>query len=265
MTRYETIAYDVVDGVAEIVLDRPAVLNAFNELMIDELNQAVYAADADDDVYAIVLTGRGRAFCAGVDTDEVLGPAGERGRLYNEVQLVKTERVFQLLYHGETPTVAAVNGPAVGGGVGFALFCDFRVMSRDAFLRDRHIELGLPAGPEAWILSRLIGESQAKTHILLGEDITPETAEATGLACAVVEPDAVLDAARSIAHLFRDKPSMGLRATTRMLGRSYGSLDAVLRDHREHHWRVLDDPEHRTAVELVRDGEPPVIERDYSP
>jgi enoyl-CoA hydratase/carnithine racemase len=260
---YETIRYEVTDGRAEITLDRPAVRNAFDETMVEELVGAVDAAETDESVYVVVLTGAGSAFCAGVDTSEVLEPARERSRVHTELRLRKGRLAARLLREGRKPTVAAVNGPAVGGGFSFALACDFRVMDEDAFFRDQHLHIGIPPGPmEAWVLPRLLGEARAKEFIFRRRDVDPEEARETGLVSTVADAGETMRAAREVADDLRDLPALALRETKRMLNAdlTFGEVsDASI----EAHWEALSDPEHHEALDAVREGRPPSFDRPY--
>jgi enoyl-CoA hydratase/carnithine racemase len=260
---YETIRYEVTEGRAEITLDRPEVLNAFNETMTEELVDAIDAAETDDDVYVTLLTGEGRAFCSGVDTSQVLGPARERSRVHNELRLRKVRLAAGLLRDGRKPTVAAVNGPAVGGGFSFALACDFRVMSEDAFFRDQHLHIGIPPGPmEAWVLPRLLGEARAKEFVFLKRDIHPEEAREACLVNDVAEAGETLAVAREMANDLRDLPALSLRATKRMMN-GESTFEEVSKASIEAHWDAMSDPEHHEALDSIRSGETPDLDRPY--
>lgn len=264
MTTYETVEYKVDEGIAEVYIDRPDVLNAFNDTVVEELTAALKEANDSESVYVTILSGRGRAFCAGVDTDETLGPAGERDRMYNQVRLTKVHQVTDQLYGGPKPTIAAINGPALGGGVSFALSCDFRVMSEDAFLRDQHVNLGLPPGAmEAWILPKLIGESKAKEFIYTSQDITPDAAKECGLIVGVSEDGETVADARELARELRDKPAHGVRSAKEMFNSKFHSLEEASKASKELHWQALQDPEHEEALDAVREGRRPDFDREY--
>jgi enoyl-CoA hydratase/carnithine racemase len=260
---YETIRYEVTDGRAEITLDRPDVRNAFNETMVEELVDAVDAAETDGDVYVAVLTGAGSAFCSGVDTSQVLGPARERSRVHNELRLRKVRLAAGLLREGRKPTVAAVNGPAVGGGFSFAIACDFRVMSEDAFFRDQHLHIGIPPGPmEAWVLPRLLGEARAKEFVFRRRDIEPAEARDAGLVSEVTAPGETMAVARDVADDLRDLPALSLRETKRMMNDDL-TYDEVSKASIEAHWDALSDPEHHEALDAMREGRAPSFDRPY--
>lgn len=257
---FEYIDYEVADGIAELVLDRPDVLNAFHGPMVEEIVTALYDAQTDDRAYVVVLTGRDRAFCSGAD---VSGMGGDHDRVDAATRLWKVQRVVQMLYHGRKPSVAAVNGPALGAGCDFALACDLRVMSEEAYLREQFVNVGLvPGDGGGWLLPRLVGESKAKEYLLTAKDITPEAAEALGLVVEVVEDGRALPAARDLAADLRDKPATALRETKELIGPT-GSFEDYAQAAIEAQWKARTDPEHGEAVSAVREGRDPEFGREY--
>lgn len=234
MSEYEKIAYAVTDGRAEILLDRPDVLNAYDDGMLRELDSAVERATADDAVRAVVLSGRGRAFCSGVDletTDEY-----SRTRRTFEAHRARVDSVFRRLHRGTTPTVAAINGPAIGAGFGFALACDLRVMAADAYLRDHHLNAGLaPSVGAGWLLPRLVGASKAREFVLLSEEISADEAADCGLVREVTEPGEAMAAARDVADALREKPVTAVRGALDLMGAD-GSFEDYVRSATEWQW-----------------------------
>lgn len=254
MVELANIDYAVVDGCAEITIDRPDVLNAFDEQTYGELEEAIEVALDDTSVYAIILTGRGRAFSAGRDLTQPSPDTKAAFKVYNS----KARRGHERLYEGTKPTIAAVNGPALGAGCGYALCCDFRVMSHDAFLRDQHVNIGLTPGVVGKLLSQLIGESQAKAYMLLGRDITARDAEELGLALRVVDPEEVVDAARELAQEVINKPVVGVRNTKELMTDSpFGSVP----NESERFWECIMDPEHEEAVAALQEDRDPRFDR----
>lgn len=258
---YKDVSYRARDGYAVIALDRPDVMNAYTQDMLEELNMAIEDATDDESVYAIVLTGSGKGFCSGKDTADSETPDY---RFEETDRLGKVASAMELLYKGPKPSIAAVNGPAVGGGMELALSCDFRVMSENAFLRDAHVDIGAtPATGGGWILPRMIGEARAKRVVLLGEDVTAEEAEELGVAADVVPEGKCLETAESIAAELRDKPAVALRESKRL-------VDPTVRSFEEHAHAVLDsrwacenDPESEEAAAAMREGRGPDFDREY--
>ncbi len=258
---YTDIGYHATDGIAEIALDRPEVLNAYTQEMLVELNMAIEDAVDDEAVYAIVLTGSGKGFCSGKDVS-----AGEKPdyRMQKVDRLGKVASAMRLLYNGPKPTIAAVNGPAVGGGMELALACDFRVMSEDAFFRDAHLAIGAtPATGGAWILPRMIGEARAKQVVLFNEDITAAEAEELGMALDVVPADECVDTARARAAELRDLPATALRESRALFDPTCGSFDEHAHAVLDGRWRCEQDAESAEAAAAASEGRDPEFDRPY--
>lgn len=256
------LEYTVVDGRAEIVLDRPEVLNAFNGRMLEELNAALYEAMNNSAVYAVLLTGNGRGFCSGADVSEMNGRDDRETPSKYRAHLGKVQNVVRLLYTGSKPTVAAINGPAIGAGCDFALACDLRVASEKAVLREQFVNIGLvPGDGGGWLLPRLIGESKAKEYLLTGKDITPEAALEDGLVVDVVQNGEALPAARELAGDLVSKPRCGVRGTKSLVDASQ-SFEEYAQAAFERQWECVNDPEHTEAVAAMHEGREPDFGRD---
>ncbi|MGK0168958.1 MAG: enoyl-CoA hydratase/carnithine racemase [Gammaproteobacteria bacterium] len=200
---YETIRYEIEQGVLTITLNRPERLNAFNSQMRDELLDALDKADADDDVRAIVFTGEGRGFCAGAD----LGGGGatfsdKRDKSGDQFPDrdgggTLTLRLFNCL----KPLIAAINGPAVGIGITMTLPMDFRLATKGSkmgFVFTRRA-IAMEAA-SSWFLPRLVGPGQAMEWVLTGRVFEAEEGLAGGLLRSVHEPEDLLPAAYEIAQ-----------------------------------------------------------------
>ena len=220
MTDFSQIAYDVDGPVATITLDRPARLNAFTVEMLRELVEAYDRADADDTVRAIVLTGRGRGFCAGADlaagaaTFSDHADGGRDGRVARDGGGILTLRMFRSL----KPIIAAVNGPAVGVGASMLLPADVRIFSSAA--RVGFVWGGRGIVPEAaasWFLPRLVGVAKALEWSLTARVFDASEALAAGLASSVVEPDELLPAARTLALSMASAVAPVSAAITRLM------------------------------------------------
>ena len=205
---YEHIAYDVADGVLTITLDRPEQLNAFTTTMQNELIDACDRADADDSVRAIIVTGRGRGFCAGADLSG--GPstfdANSRGRStdiseYRDGGGQVTLRIFEL----KKPIIAAINGPAVGVGITMTLAMDIRLASENARMGFVFSRRGIvPEACSSWFLPRVVGISQAMEWVSTGRVFTAQEALAGRLVRSVHAPAELLPAAHAIAREIAD-------------------------------------------------------------
>jgi enoyl-CoA hydratase/carnithine racemase len=257
---FSSLEYTVTEGRAEVVLDRPEVLNAFDSAMIDELNDALESAHDDDEVYVILLTGAGRGFCSGADVSSM---GGERDRTDSTVRLFKVQNVVRKLLHGEKPTVGAINGPALGAGCDFALACDLRVVGTEAYLREQFVNIGLvPGDGGAWLLPRLVGEAKAKELVMTGRDVGPDEAVDLGLAVEAVPTDEVLDRGRDLANTLRDKPAVAMRETKALFD-STATYDDYAQAAIEGQRAARDDPEHTEAVSALREGRDPDFDRPY--
>ncbi len=195
--------YDVTEQVATITLHRPDRLNAWTAQMNAEYRGLLQRASEDPDVRVIVVTGSGRGFCAGAESDDLAGHV-ERGayRSWHSDQLatpgygVRPEFDAELAYHFgiPKPIVAAINGPAAGIGFALACYCDIRIAAEGAKLTTAHGRLGLPcAFGLAWLLPRLIGLSRALELILSSRAFTAEEALGLGLVTSVVPTERFAD------------------------------------------------------------------------
>lgn len=206
---YETIIYEKQNGVATITLNRPQALNAFTPQMNAELQDALKDADGDEKIRCFLITGAGRAFCAGQDlkarTAEQRGSLGASLReKYNPIilRLQRTEKIV----------LAAVNGVAAGAGCNLALSCDLRIASDDAKFIQAFVRVGLaPDSGGSFFLPRLVGLSKAMELFLLGEPLDAAEALRIGLVARVLPQADLAKAAREMAVRFARGPrSIGL-------------------------------------------------------
>jgi len=195
-------------GVAVLTVSDPARRNALTLDLSDRLARAVEACDRDDSVHAIVVTGAPPAFCAGGDLN-ALAAAGESG---SATDLHRIYAGFLAVANAAVPTIAAVNGPAVGAGLNLALACDLRLAGPGASFDARFLQLGIhPGGGMTWLAQRAAGPQTAAVMTLFGEPLDAQEAVRTGLAYRVIETDddeprspaaheAVVAAAVDLAH-----------------------------------------------------------------
>lgn len=179
---FETITYEIKDGVAWLTLNRPDKLNAFVAQMNREIKDAVKSASQDDNVRCIVMTGEGRAFCSGQDLAEVTEEM-DHGQVLRDHYGPMIMQIRQC----EKPIIAAINGVAAGAGFSLALACDFRLISERASLINAFIHVGLiPDSGNIYYLSQLIGVAKATELAILGEKVTAEQAVELGLASRAI-------------------------------------------------------------------------------
>lgn len=218
---FSTIVYERGDdGILTLTLNRPDRLNAFNVKMRDELVRAFDHADADDDVRVVVVTGAGRAFCAG---GEVIArpehstrdkPAGYRPEDDRDDGGIVALRVFRCL----KPVIAAVNGAAVGFGATFQLPMDVRLASEKARFGFPFASLGgLPEAAASWFLPRLVGMSRSIEWCLTGQFVSAAEAHEVGLIRSVHAPDELLPAAYVLARTIAEKAAPVSAAVTRQM------------------------------------------------
>ncbi|GAC1315497.1 MAG: crotonase/enoyl-CoA hydratase family protein [Acidimicrobiales bacterium] len=206
---YREIAYDVADRVATITLDRPEALNAFTMVMLKEMLHAFDRIDADDDVRAVIVTGRGRGFCAGADLSAGADTfnddrgANETGGDADRQRPVPRDgggRLALRIFACHKPVIAAVNGPAVGVGVTMTLPMDIRLASESARFGFVFARRGIvPEACSSWFLPRVVGISQAAEWVYTGRVFPADEALRGGLIRSVHRPDDLLPAARALA------------------------------------------------------------------
>jgi len=182
--------------VAELTLNRPEKLNALNRDLISQITDTIRAVSGETGVRAIILTGAGRAFCAGVDLKELSGSSDVTGNdTWNEA-----ENLLDVMRACPHPVIAAVNGFAVTGGLEIALMADFLIASDAARFADTHARVGItPSWGMTQILPRLIGINRARQMSLTGEFVSAETARDWGLVNEVVPAEALMPRARDLA------------------------------------------------------------------
>jgi 2-(1,2-epoxy-1,2-dihydrophenyl)acetyl-CoA isomerase len=224
VTAEPSILLEIADRVATITLHRPDRLNAFDEAMHTQLAHALDRIELDRAIRAVLLTGSGRAFCAGQDLGERQAEAVDLGmtleRLYNPLIL----RLRRL----ERPVLCAVNGVAAGAGANLALACDIVLAARSASFIQAFCKLGLiPDSGGTFTLPRLVGPARAMGLAMLGEALPAERAEAWGLIWRCVDDDQLLAEAGALAAQLALQPTRGLGLTKRAL---YASAENTLED-----------------------------------
>jgi 2-(1,2-epoxy-1,2-dihydrophenyl)acetyl-CoA isomerase len=205
------------DGVTTVRINRPGRMNAYTSALCQQLLVAVEEFARDDDQRALILTGSGRAFCAGGD---VRSRAQEDRRLgHAMVMRENMHRVVLALHQLDKPTIAAINGAAVAGGLALACMCDFRVAARSARLGDTSVRLGLlPDEGGTWIFPRLMGRSAARRMVLCSEIYPADRARELGLVDDAAHDAELMDHARALASTLAATAPLSLRLANRMLG-----------------------------------------------
>src|SRR5712671_6776311 len=218
---YEQIRYDVDAGIATITLQRPEKLNAFTGTMMRELVDAFDRTDADDAVRVVIVTGSGRAFCAGADLsggsgtfDQTQSKEPPRPQDHRDGGGLLTLRIFD----SKKPVIAAINGPAVGVGITMTLPMDIRIASTSAKIGFVFARRGVvPEACSTWFLPRLVGPSQAAEWVYTGRVFPAEEALAGRLVSRVVPPEQLLPVARELAREIAQNTSAISVALSRQL------------------------------------------------
>lgn len=188
----EIVLTDITDGVARITLNNPEERNTMTAPMVAAIVEAMDAFEADESVGAVVVTGAGSAFCAGAN----LGNLAEATR----ESLLNVYEGFLRIARSPLPTVAAVNGPAVGAGMNLALGCDVRLAARRARFDTRFLQIGLhPGGGHTWMQRRIVGPQAAMAAVVFSQVLDGPEAERVGLAYRCHEDDELLARAHEFA------------------------------------------------------------------
>jgi enoyl-CoA hydratase/carnithine racemase len=215
---YESILYEVEDRVATITLNRPDQLNALSPAMISELRQAYTEAEADDEVWILLVTGNGRAFCAGADVTEI----PDDGRVLYEEPYLSTFAQWEAPQEGTPPfrtmtkpVLAAVNGICCGAGLDWVTTGDIVIASERAEFFDPHVSIGLVAGREMVRLARALPTNLAMRVALMGrhERMSAQRAYELGLVSEVVEHDRLLERAQELAGIVNRNAPLAVRGT----------------------------------------------------
>ena len=196
---YKTIRYEKKDNIALVTIDRPEALNALNSTVIAELEQVVTELENDGTIRAMILTGEGRSFVAGADIGEQYPLDLDGGRCWGQ----RGSALFRRMERLEFPTIAAVNGFALGGGCELAMSCDIILASEKAKFGQPEVGLGITPGfSGTQRLPRRVGVAKAKELIFSGRMVKADEAERIGLVNAVYAPEALLDGAMEMARSF---------------------------------------------------------------
>ena len=206
------------DGIAVVSLNRPEILNVLSNTMCKEATRLLKSLEKDPNVRAIVLTGEGRAFCAGLDLSEIRTGEGDTVSIYRRMEAANS--LIVLLTQIMKPIVAAVNGVATASGMNLCLACDLVVASRNAKFSQNFGHVGLiPDVGGAYLLPRIAGVSKAKEIIFLDRELSAEEAQRLDIVTQLVEPEQVMDTAKTLARKMAAGPSFAFSIAKKMLGK----------------------------------------------
>ncbi|MEI8391447.1 MAG: crotonase/enoyl-CoA hydratase family protein [Actinomycetes bacterium] len=237
---YQEIIYEVSEQIATITLNRPEKLNAFTNRMLKEIISAFDESDADDNVRAVIVTGAGRAFCAGADLSsggETFAKGGSDVKATSGVMRDGGGLVSLRIFESKKPVIGAINGAAVGVGVTMTLPMDIRLASDQAKFGFVFAKRGIvPEAASSWFLPRIVGISQAAEWCFTGRMISATEAKEGRLVRSVHEADALLDAARAIGREIAENTApVSVALSRQMLWRMLGAdhpMDAHRMDSR---------------------------------
>lgn len=230
MTDEPRILLETEGAVGTLTLNRPEKLNSLVGTMRDELAEGLEGLSADERVRVVIVTGRGRAFCTGADV-RYLSEMVESSRLDEFRGLVEAgRRVVSTIAEMPKPVIAAINGPAAGGGANLALACDLRWASDRASIGQTFSNIGLhPDWGGAYFVPRLVGEARAAELFFFGEMVGAERALEIGLVNRVVPHDELMDEVREVADRLAARPALALRLAKRAVRRSLAAgIDEML-------------------------------------
>ncbi len=222
------LLYEVKDRIATITLNRPDKLNAFTGPMIDAWARALAEAQSDDGVHVVVVTGAGRAFCAGGDVarmgDGAPGALDHKNMLWEHIH-----RIPKTLETMDKPVIAMVNGLAVGAGMGMCLMCDVRIAAEEARFSTGYVRVGLvPGDGDTYFLPRLVGPARALELLWTADFVEAAEALRLGIVNRVVPAAALADTTYALARQIADGPQVPIRMIKRLV---YQSLRLDLRTH----------------------------------
>lgn len=243
-------------------MDQASTRNALTgNTAVEEIVAACEAAAADHSIRAVILTGAGKIFSSGGNLKDMLRYQTER---YNAAQVREEyrsgiQRMPKALYNLDVPTIAAVNGPAIGAGLDLATMCDIRIAAESARFAESFVKLGIvPGDGGAWLLPRAIGMSRACELAFSGDSIDATQAAEWGLVSRVVPDDQLLEEARSIGQRIAANPAGVLRLTKRLLREGErNSLDSLLELSASFQAHAHQTADHHEAVRAFIEKRPP--------
>jgi methylglutaconyl-CoA hydratase len=229
MSRYKTIEVTSSKGVQTITLNRPEKRNALNPELIDELTQVFHDAEHCD-CGVVILTGAGSAFCAGLDMEQ-LATMTARTKEQHRIDSENMARVLRTLYEFPKPIIAAVNGPAIAGGMGLATLCDFTYAVPEARFGFTEVRVGFVPAIVASFLLRQVGEKRTRELLLSGRMLKADEACRMGLITRIVQPEDLLGEANALAQSLLMNSPEAMRAVKMLLtSHSRNQLDEEIED-----------------------------------
>ena len=256
------VLYEVDDTVAEITLNRPDNRNSMTEDVFRGLHEAVTKVQADQNLRCLIITGRGKSFCAGADFKSGLQRGDDTGYMPANEKSFAMYEPFLALLDIEIPIIAAMQGHAVGGGLGLAVVCDIRIANTESKYGANFTRIGLhPGMATTYILPRLVGLPRATELLLTGRLVSGREAAEYGLANHAVSGDQVLPKAREIAQEIAGAAPLAVRWTKRSIYRGVEwdpRTAAELEAHAQS--RTLETEDSKEGIKALLEKRPPIFQ-----
>ena len=249
---FETVILKKEGHIATITMNRPEMMNALNTQMLQEMVAAIDEIACNDDVRVVVLTGAGRVFCSGADISEggkASGLSGTPVEMHHNVRN-SYQKVALRLQRLDKPTIAMVNGAAVGAGCDFAFACDMRVGSEKARFRNGFVRVGLiPGGGGTWLYTRLMGLGRGLEFLFTGDFLEAEEAEHIGVLNKIVPADDLERETMELAQKIANNPPLAVQMSKMMAYKALDSdLEAALEQAAACQALALSSEDHREGV-----------------
>lgn len=260
-SKYEFLSVEISENIMSITLDRPAKYNAIHHELHRELADIFYDAAIDDSVSVVVLTGSGKAFCAGGDLQAMQDHANSSGVTGHYLSSVDAKRIVFGMLDLEKPIIAKINGPAIGLGATIALFADIAYMADHAVIADPHVKVGVVAGDGGAIIwPQLIGYSRAKEYLMTGDSIPAKDAWRMGLVNHVLPAAELDDAVDKMAGRLADGPYDAIRWTKTAVNIGLRQLaHSILDASMAYETVTLRSATHKEALQAFADNREPTF------
>ncbi len=228
---YQFLQLEKQNAVGILRFNRPERLNAFDGVMVQEVPVALRELLEDDGVRVVIITGNGKGFCAGADINFLMELAAAKDIARGKVLVSTGSEIVEMIHAAAKPVIAAINGPAAGGGAGIALSCDIRIMAQSASIGFTFIRIGLhPDLSCTYFLPRLIGPAKAAELLMTGEMVAADEALRLGMVNHVVPDAGLMPAALQLAESLAEKSPLALRLMKKGLHQTFEQpLDAMLK------------------------------------
>ena len=254
---YENLILEKKEHIAKITLNRPERLNAVSAPLSQELQSVFIEMAKDDDIRVVVITGAGRAFCAGADVTEMVGgPAYTGGE---DIDPHQGSAIIRNLMAIEKPTIAMVNGAAVGGGSALALACDMRTGSENTRFMNAFVRVGLSSGwANPWLYPKAMGLGKACEILFTGDFLNAEEAEHIGVLNRLVPAEELEKETMALAKKIAAGPPIAIKLTKRQVYQALqADLEAILQRSDEGENSCLETEDHAEGVSAFLEKRPP--------